>query len=166
VVISCNNPICAENVDTEYFSRIRKELPHITNIIVNSFPDPEAARKLLIQQRDSNIAFEQTYKEDSFWQFCSCLDVLETATGMHIGQDKAPSINSVEWNPEKFLYHAYTEFLFNQSHKQKDKIGITSFSVYLGKYLKMMKKTFIKKRISSGNITNLVFNKDRQFDLQ
>lgn len=166
VVISCNKPLRKEEVDTEYFSKIRQELPHITNVIVNSFPDPEVARKLLIQQRDSKIAFEQTYKDDSFWQFCSCLDVLETATGMHIGQDKLPSNNRIEWDPEKFLYHAYTEFLCSQSHKLKEKVGITKFSAYLTKYLKMMNKHFIKKRLSSGNITNLVFNKERQFDLQ
>ena len=166
VVINCNKPIRNEDVDSKYFSKIREELQYITKLLVINFPDSEMARKFLIQQRDSNIAFEQTYKDDSFWQFCSCLDVLETATGMHIGQDKSPSNNSVEWDPERFLYHAYTDFLFNQSHRQKDKIGITSFSVYLDKYLRMMKKQFIKKRLSSGNITNLVFNKDRQFDLQ
>lgn len=166
VVINCNNPIRKESVDTKYFSKIQKELPYITKLLVTTFPDPEVARKILIQQRDSKIAFAQTYKDDSFWQFCSCLDVLETATGMHIGQDRSPSNSSPEWDPKRFLYHAYTDFLFSQSYRQKNKIGLTSFSTNLEKYLRMMKKQFIKKRLSSGNITNLVFNKDRQLDLQ
>jgi putative DNA primase/helicase len=166
VVIKCDKPIRKEDVDVNYFSTIKEELRYVTKLLAIIFPDPEMARRLLINQRDSNIAFQQTYKNDSFWQFCSCLEVLDSAIGMHIGQDRTPSNSSPDWNPEKFLYHAYTDFLFSQSHGQKDKVGITTFSVYLEKYLGMMNKRFIKKRVSSGNITNLLFDKERQLDLQ
>jgi phage/plasmid-associated DNA primase len=166
VTISCNNPIHQEEVDVEYFSKIKKELPYVAKLLITTYSNSEDARKSLIKQRDSKIAFEAIYKDDSFWQFCQCLDVLENANGMHIGQDRLPSNNSTEWNPERFLYHAYLNFLVSQSHRLKDKIGITSFSASLEKYLAMLNKQFIKKRVSSGNITNVVFNKDRQFDLQ
>jgi putative DNA primase/helicase len=166
VVINCDNPIKKEDVDVHYFSKIQEELRYVSKLLILTFPHPEMARNLLIRQRDSKIAFKQTYKDDSFWQFCSCLEVLETATGMHIGQDRTPSNNHIEWNPDKFLYHAYIDFLFSQSHRPKDKIGITSFSASLEKYLKMINKHFIKKRLSSGNITNLIFKPERQFDLQ
>ena len=166
VVINCDNPIKKEDVDVHYFSKIQEELRYVSKLLILTFPHPEMARNLLIRQRDSKIAFKQTYKDDSFWQFCSCLEVLETATGMHIGQDRTPSNNHIEWNPDKFLYHAYIDFLFSQSHRPKDKIGITSFSASLEKYLKMINKHFIKKRLSSGNITNLIFKPEWQFDLQ
>jgi putative DNA primase/helicase len=166
VTISCNHPIHKDNVDVKYFTKIKKELPYIAKLLISIFPNPENARNLLIKQRDSKVAFEAVYKDDSFWQFCLCLDVFETATGMYIGQDRASSHRSLEWNPERFLYHAYIDFLDSHSHGQKNKVGITSFSNNLEKYLNMMNYSFIKKRVAAGNITNLKFNKELQFDLQ
>jgi putative DNA primase/helicase len=166
VTISCDHPIHKDEVDVSYFSRIKKELPYIAKLLITIFKNPENARSLLIEQRDSKVAFEAVYKDDSFWQFCLCLDVFETPTGMYIGHDRASSHRSLEWKPERFLYHAYVDFLDSHSYGQKKKIGITSFSYYLGKYLEMMQYQFIKKRVAAGNITNLVFNIERQFDLQ
>ncbi|WP_085166031.1 primase-helicase zinc-binding domain-containing protein [Gilliamella bombi] len=139
--------------DLNLVSKIEQELPSIVRLLLNEFTSPAEAKERLHQQQQSDEATAIKRKSDHLVDFCSYLDVLDHPNGMLMG-----NLGIIPFNPKKYLYHAYIEYVRNTG--LNNPLSLSGFGLSLNYAIKENRKAYIKKRTNIGVKTNLEINPD------
>ena len=139
--------------DLNLVSKIEQELPSIVRLLLNEFTSPAEAKERLHQQQQSDEATAIKRESDHLVDFCSYLDVLDHPDGMLMG-----NLGIIPFNPKKYLYHAYIEYVRNTG--LNNPLSLSGFGLSLNYAIKENRKAYIKKRTNIGVKTNLEINPD------
>ncbi|WP_218057192.1 primase-like DNA-binding domain-containing protein, partial [Gilliamella sp. Choc5-1] len=139
--------------DLNLVSKIEQELPLIVRLLLNEFTSPAEAKERLHQQQQSDEATAIKRESDHLVDFCSYLDALDYPNGMFIG-----NMGIMPFNPRKYLYHAYIEYVRNTG--LNNPLSLSGFGLSLNYAIKENRKAYIKKRTNIGVKTNLEINPD------
>ncbi|MCO6561018.1 MAG: toprim domain-containing protein [Gilliamella sp.] len=139
--------------DLNLVSKIEQELPSIVRLLLNEFINPTEAKERLHQQQQSDEATAIKRESDHLVDFCSYLDVLDHPNGMLMG-----NLGIIPFNPKKYLYHAYIEYVRNTG--LNNPLSLSGFGLSLNYAIKENRKAYIKKRTNIGVKTNLEINPD------
>ena len=139
--------------DLNLVSKIEQELPSIVRLLLNEFINPTEAKERLHQQQQSEEATAIKRESDHLVDFCSYLNALDYPNGMLIG-----NLGIIPFNPKKYLYHAYIEYVRNTG--LNNPLSLNSFGSSLNYAINENRKAYIKKRTNTGIKTNLEINLD------
>ncbi|MCX8573915.1 MULTISPECIES: DNA primase family protein [unclassified Gilliamella] len=151
VILHFGEVIPVKERDTHLVTKIKQELPSIVRLLLKEFNNPLDARDRLHHQQKSDEAKLIKRESDHLVNFCSYLDVLESPNGMPIG-----NLGISPFNPQKYLYHAYIEYVRNNG--LNNPLSLTQFGLSLNYAITENGSKYIKKRYTSGIITNLKIN--------
>lgn len=151
VIFHFNEVVPPSERDPELLNKIEKELPTIVRILISHFKDPKIARDCLQSQLASTEAIMIKRESDHLIDFCSYLIALDEPNGMYMG-----NLNISPFNPRKYLYHAYNEYV--NSNGMKHPLTLTTFGKSIIEALKENGKTYQKKRNTQGIRTNLTLD--------
>ncbi|MWP48447.1 MULTISPECIES: primase-helicase zinc-binding domain-containing protein [unclassified Gilliamella] len=153
VIFHFSEVIPEKERDLNLVSKIEQELPSIVRLLLNEFTSPAEAKERLHQQQQSDEATAIKRESDHLVDFCSYLDVLDHPNGMFIG-----NMGIMPFNPRKYLYHAYIEYVRNTG--LNNPLSLSGFGLSLNYAVKENRKAYIKKRTNIGVKTNLEINPD------
>jgi putative DNA primase/helicase len=139
--------------DLNLVSKIEQELPSIVRLLLNEFTSPAEAKERLHQQQQSDEATAIKRESDHLVDFCSYLDALDYPNGMLMG-----NLGIIPFNPKKYLYHAYIEYVRNTG--LNNPLSLSGFGSSLNYAINENRKAYIKKRTNIGVKTNLEINPD------
>lgn len=139
--------------DLNLVSKIEQELPSIVRLLLNEFINPTEAKERLHQQQQSEEATAIKRESDHLVDFCSYLNALDYPNGMLIG-----NLGIIPFNPQKYLYHAYIEYVRNTG--LNNPLSLSGFGSSLNYAINENRKAYIKKRTNIGVKTNLEINPD------
>ncbi|EBB0361721.1 DNA primase, partial [Salmonella enterica] len=88
--------------------KIAAEIPVIVRRLLASFANPEDAKNLLLEQRNSDEALEVKRAVNPVIALAAALDFLEYPNGMMMGGGRKLE---EERNPRACLYHAYLAYM-------------------------------------------------------
>ncbi|TSJ89225.1 DNA primase [Gilliamella apicola] len=137
--------------DLNLVSKIEQELPSIVRLLLNEFANPNDAKERLHKQQQSEEATTIKRESDHLVDFCSYFDALDSPNGMLIG-----NLGIMPFNPRKYLYHAYIEYIRNTG--LNNPLSLTQFGTSLSYAMNENGKQYMKKRFTVGNKTNLELN--------
>lgn len=139
--------------DLNLVCKIEQELPSIVRLLLNEFINPTEAKERLHQQQQSEEATAIKRESDHLVDFCSYLNALDYPNGMLIG-----NLGIIPFNPQKYLYHAYIEYVRNTG--LSNPLSLSGFGSSLNYAINENRKAYIKKRTNIGVKTNLEINPD------
>jgi Predicted ATPase len=139
--------------DLNLVSKIEQELPSIVRLLLNEFTNPIEAKERLHKQQQSEEATAIKRESDHLVDFCSYLETLDYPNGMLIG-----NLGIIPFNPKKYLYHAYIEYVRNTG--LNNPLSLSGFGASLNYAINENRKAYIKKRTNTGIKTNLEINLD------
>ncbi|WP_421186168.1 DNA primase family protein [Aeromonas enteropelogenes] len=113
VIFPFNNVVADADRDENLGEKIATELPVIIRHLLAQFANPELARRLLLEQRDSPEALAVKQEADPVTAMCALLEFLDEIEGMMVG---GGNINVPD--PRRYLYHFYQEFLKDEGREK------------------------------------------------
>ena len=151
VIFHFGEAIPEKERDLNLVSKIEQELPSIVRLLLNEFANPNDAKERLHKQQQSEEATTIKRESDHLVDFCSYFDALDSPNGMSVG-----NLGITPFNPRKYLYHAYIEYIRNTG--LNNPLSLTQFGTSLSYAMNENGKQHIKKRYTAGNKTNLELN--------
>ncbi|WP_327019799.1 DNA primase family protein, partial [Klebsiella pneumoniae] len=147
VIFQFNNRVREEDKDPDLSEKISAEIPVIVRRLLANFSDPEKARVLLLDQRNSEEALEVKQKTDPLYAFCSYLEKLSECTGMLVGNRNPPLY------PRVYLYHAYLAFL--EANGFDKPLTLNKFAEGMESAMREFNHEYRKERKTRGVVTNV-----------
>ena len=151
VIFHFGKVISEKERDLNLVSKIEQELPSIVRLLLNEFANPNDAKERLHKQQQSEEAKTIKRESDHLVDFCSYFDALDNPNGMLIG-----NLGITPFNPRKYLYHAYVEYICNTG--LSNPLSLTQFGTSLSYAMNENGKQYMKKRFTVGVKTNLELN--------
>ncbi|ECC3466257.1 DNA primase [Salmonella enterica subsp. enterica] len=108
VIFQFNNKVSEKDKDPALPQKIAAEIPVIVRRLLASFANPEDAKNLLLEQRNSDEALEVKRGANPVIALAAALDFLEYPNGMMMGGGRKLE---EERNPRACLYHAYLAYM-------------------------------------------------------
>ncbi|EBP8402384.1 DNA primase [Salmonella enterica] len=108
VIFQFNNKVSEKDKDPALPQKIAAEIPVIVRRLLASFANPEEAKNLLLEQRNSDEALEVKRAVNPVIALAVALDFLEYPNGMMMGGGRKLE---EERNPRACLYHAYLAYM-------------------------------------------------------
>ncbi|HDC1597901.1 TPA: DNA primase [Salmonella enterica] len=108
VIFQFNNKVSEKDKDPALPQKIAAEIPVIVRRLLASFANPEEAKRLLLEQRNSDEALEVKRAANPVIALAVALDFLEYPNGMMMGGGKKAE---EERNPHAYLYHTYLAYM-------------------------------------------------------
>ncbi|MCW2258432.1 putative DNA primase/helicase [Providencia alcalifaciens] len=108
VIFQFNNKVKDEDKDPLLSKKIAEEIPVIVRRLLATFDDPEEAKMLLIEQRDSAEALEVKRASNPVLDLCAALAFMGEPRGLEMGGGRKVE---EERQPRKYLYHLYLSFI-------------------------------------------------------
>ncbi|MDE9482992.1 DUF5906 domain-containing protein [Xenorhabdus bovienii] len=152
VIFPFNNQVKESEQDPQLLNKVKSELPVIVRCLLVDFAEPERAKRLLHEQRQSPEALRVKNTSDPLYGFCSYLKELIGAAGMYMGVNKPPFF------PHTHLYHAYISYM--EAHGHKNLLNLTRFGAQLPETLKEAGVSLQKVRTRVGYQYNVVLTDD------
>ncbi len=151
VIFKFDKSVPPEHRDEKLTDKLLSEFGGIVRKLLDTFKDPDEAKKLLDAQKDSKEALEVKIESDHITQFCQYFETREMINGLFIG-------NNRQLGGEKtHLYPAYCVFIdaLNINHG----LSLNNFSNSLRQGLKQHrnKHEFQKKKTKDGVKTNVFY---------
>ncbi|EPM0660511.1 DNA primase family protein [Klebsiella pneumoniae] len=147
VIFQFNNRVREEDKDPDLSEKISAEIPVIVRRLLANFSDPEKARLLLLEQRNSEEALEVKQKTDPLYAFCAYLEKLTECTGMLVGNRNPPLY------PRVYLYHAYLAFL--EANGFDKPLTLNKFAEGMESAMREFNHEYRKERKTRGVVTNV-----------
>ncbi|EIK7837744.1 DNA primase [Salmonella enterica] len=108
VIFQFNNKVSEKNKDPSLPQKIAAETPVIVRRLLASFANPEEAKNLLLEQRNSDEALEVKRAANPVIALAVMLEFMENPDGMMMGGGRKLE---EERNPRMYLYHAYLAYM-------------------------------------------------------
>lgn len=156
--IAFNEAVGDKNIDVNLIDKIKKELPFIINHLLERFSDLSNAQKALKILMASSEAKEIKRDNDPVYDFYCYLDVIDSPTGLFIG-NKVAEIS--KFNPEENLFHDY-EALYYSNWGKMPAISVREFTRQIKSHIHNDKKKFkqSQKQVKGKHKTNLVYKEN------
>ncbi|ELP3920178.1 DNA primase [Escherichia coli] len=148
VILPFNIPVKDEEKDPDLMRKIRGEMPVVIRHLLDVFSEPNRAKLLLIEQRDSAESLEIKRNTDPLYGFCEHIVALGEAVGMLIG-----NLNITPLAPRVYLYHAYLAYMEAYGHTRP--LTLTKFGTDFPAVLKEFGAEYKKARTRTGIRSNL-----------
>ncbi|MCK7153921.1 hypothetical protein L8O12_00410 [Enterobacter kobei] len=147
VIFQFNRRVSEEDKDPDLAEKISAEIPVVVRRLLANFADPEKARALLLEQRNSEEALEVKQKTDPLYAFCAHLERLADCVGMLVGNRNPPH------RPRMYLYHAYLKFL--EANGFEKPLTLNKFSEGMESAMREFNHEYRKERKTRGVVTNV-----------
>ena len=108
VIFQFNNLVREDERDPDLAEKISAEIPVIVRRLLVNFFEPDKARQLLLEQRDSLEALEVKRASNPVIDLCAALAFMGEPRGLEMGGGKK---SETDRQPRKYLYHLYLEFM-------------------------------------------------------
>ncbi|EKK6202754.1 DNA primase, partial [Salmonella enterica] len=108
VIFQFNNKVSEKDKDPALPQKIAAEIPVIVRRLLVSFANPEEAKRLLLEQRNSDEALEVKRAANPVIALAVMLEFMEHPNGMMMGGGRKLE---EERNPRVYLYHAYLAYM-------------------------------------------------------
>lgn len=148
VIFTFNRLVSEADKDITLGDKIAAELPVVIRHLLTQFIDPEQARRLLLEQRNSSDALAIKRATDPVIDLCGMLHFIEEPRGLKMGGNI--SINRV---PKRFLYHLYLEFI--DYHRLGYPLSVQKFSQALKSAAKEYGVTYKTRKVKGYTQTNV-----------
>lgn len=159
VIFQFNNKVSEKDKDPALPQKIAAEIPVIVRRLLAAFTDPEKAKNLLLEQRNSDEALEVKRVANPVIAFAMALDFLEYPSGMMMGGGKRVE---EERNPHKYLYHAYLAFVEYMGMSKP--LSVTEFGKAVKEAATEMRNKYLTREIDGRKQTNTQLNgKSKEF---
>lgn len=147
VIFQFNNRISEKEKDGSLPEKIAAEIPVIVRRLLENFSDPEKARQLLLEQRNSEEALEVKQKTDPLYAFCAHLEKLAECTGMLVGNRRPP------FYPRIYVYHAYLSFL--EANGYDKPLTLNKFTEGMESAMREFNHEYLREKKTRGMVTNV-----------
>ncbi|HDY8894639.1 TPA: DNA primase [Klebsiella pneumoniae] len=147
VIFQFNNRVREEDKDPDLSEKIFAEIPVIVRRLLANFSEPEKARLLLLDQRNSEEALEVKQRTDPLYAFCAYLEKLSECTGMLVGNRNPPLY------PRVYLYHAYLAYL--EANGFDKPLTLNKFAEGMESAMREFNHEYRKERKTRGVVTNV-----------
>ncbi|OCG08044.1 hypothetical protein A9G13_07560 [Gilliamella sp. wkB178] len=151
VIFHFGDAIPKDERDPDLKNKIAQELPVIIRHLINEYSDSKKAKTLLEEQLESEEALEIKRNTDSLVDFCGYLLASVQADGLLMG-----NANILPFNPRKYLYHAYLEFM--RGNGLNKPLSLMQFGLSLPACMAEYGKKYMKRKTKTGIRTNLDIN--------
>lgn len=149
VIFRFDYPVSDADKDPELVDKIAREIPVVIRRLLVVYHDPETARLLLCEQRDSAEAMTIKQYTDPLYGFCEHVASLTEPVGMLMG-----NLNITPRAPRIYLYHAYLAYM--EAHGFDRPLTLTRFGADLPKVMKEYGVEYKKARTNAGIRYNIV----------
>ncbi|RJT27689.1 DNA primase family protein [Buttiauxella izardii] len=147
VIFQFNNRVSDVDKDPLLPEKIAAEIPVIIRRLLANFSNPDDAKRLLLEQRNSEEALEVKQKTDPLYAFCSHLKKLNECTGMLVGNRNPPFF------PRAYVYHAYLSFL--EANGFDRPLTLNKFAEGMESAMREFSHEYRKERKTRGIVTNV-----------
>ena len=147
VIFQFNRRVSEEDKDPDLAEKISAEIPVVVRRLLANFANPEKARALLLEQRNSEEALEVKQKTDPLYAFCAHLERLADCAGMMVGNRNPPHY------PRIYLYHAYLAFL--EANGFDKPLTLNKFAEGMESAMREFNHEYRKERRARGMVTNV-----------
>ncbi|ECH9301627.1 DNA primase [Salmonella enterica subsp. enterica] len=152
VIFPFNNPVSEEDKDPELAGRIRREIPVIIRHLLNEFSDPNRAKALLLEQRQSLDALNVKRGTDPVIDMCAALYFMSEPKGMMMGGGTWAG----QPEPRKYLYQLYLAFL--EYHGLGKPLSVNKFSRAIKSAAREYRESYLTRNINGRAQTNVGIN--------
>ncbi|HEM8139933.1 TPA: toprim domain-containing protein [Providencia rettgeri] len=155
VIFQFNNKVKDEDKDPLLSKKIAEEIPVIVRRLLATFDDPEEAKMLLIEQRDSAEALEVKRASNPVLDLCAALAFMGEPRGLEMGGGRKVE---EERQPRKYLYHLYLSFIEYQGLGRP--LSVTEFGKAIKEAAKEYKSEYLTRTIQGRRQTNVQLTDD------
>ena len=106
VIFTFNQVVAEADKDPLLGEKIAAELPVVIRHLLTQFAEPEHARKLLLEQRQSGDALTIKRVTDPVIDFCAVLSFMDEPRGLFMGGN-----TEIKREPRRYLYHLYIAYM-------------------------------------------------------
>ncbi len=150
VIFQFNHKVREADKDPELPRKIAAEIPVIIRRLLETFADPDDARALLIEQRDSDEALEVKRASNPVLDLCAALAFMSEPRGLEMGGGKR---SEDDRNPRQYLYHLYLSFMEYQGLAKP--LSVTEFGKAVKEAAKEYKAEYLTRTIKGRRQTNV-----------
>lgn len=150
VIFQFNHKVREADKDPELPRKIAAEIPVIIRRLLETFADPDDARALLIEQRDSEEALEVKRASNPVLDLCAALAFMSEPRGLEMGGGKR---SEEDRNPRQYLYHLYLSFMEYQGLAKP--LSVTEFGKAVKEAAKEYKAEYLTRTIKGRRQTNV-----------
>ena len=143
VIFPFNIPVSDADKDPELAVKIRREIPVVIRHLLTTFADQDKAKRLLIEQRESQEAMSVKCHTDPLYGFCGHIIALGEAVGMFMG-----NLNISPRAPRVYLFHAYLAYM--DAHGFERPLTLTRFGSDFPKVMKEYGAEYKKAKTKAG----------------
>ncbi|EHD3468173.1 DNA primase [Escherichia coli O124] len=154
VIFRFDNIVSEAEKDRELPEKIAAEIPVIIRRLLANFTDPEKARALLLEQRDSDEALAIKQQTDPVIEFCQFLNFLEEARGLMMGGGG----DSVKYTTRNSLYRVYLAFMAYAGRSKP--LNVAEFSKAMKPAAKVYGHEYITRKVKGVTQTNAITTDD------
>lgn len=150
VIFQFNHKVLEADKDHELPSKIAAEIPVIIRRLLDTFSDPDDAKALLIEQRDSEEALEVKRASNPVLDLCAALAFMSEPRGLEMGGGKR---SEEDRNPRQYLYHLYLSFMEYQGLAKP--LSVSEFAKAVKEAAKEYKAEYLTRTIKGRRQTNV-----------
>ncbi|MGJ0626916.1 toprim domain-containing protein [Xenorhabdus bovienii] len=150
VIYQFNNKVKEEDKDPHLSDKIAHEIPVIVRRLLTTFDDPEQAKVLLLEQRDSDEALEVKRASNPVLDLCAALAFMGEPRGLEMGGGRKIE---EERQPKRYLYHLYLSFMEYQGLGRP--LSVTEFGKAVKEAAKEYKSEYLTRTIQGRRQTNV-----------
>ncbi|MDC9589347.1 toprim domain-containing protein [Xenorhabdus sp. XENO-10] len=150
VIYQFNNKVKEEDKDPHLSEKIAHEIPVIVRRLLATFDDPEQAKVLLLEQRDSDEALEVKRASNPVLDLCAALAFMSEPRGLEMGGGRK---TEEERQPKRYLYHLYLSFMEYQGLGRP--LSVTEFGKAVKEAAKEYKAEYLTRTIKGRRQTNV-----------
>ena len=147
VIFQFNKRVSDIDKDPLLPEKIAAEIPVIIRRLLANFSNPDDAKRLLLEQRNSEEALEVKQKTDPLYAFCAHLEKLTECAGMLVGNRNPP------FYPRVYVYHAYLAFL--EANGFDKPLTLNKFAEGMESAMREFSHEYKKERKTRGVVTNV-----------
>ncbi|WP_419963029.1 toprim domain-containing protein [Pantoea vagans] len=152
VIFPFNIPVPEADKDLELTAKISREIPVIIRHLLKEFADQNRARKLLIEQRESQEALDVKRGTDPVIDMCAALFFMNEPKGLMMGGGAWAG----QPEPRTYLYHLYLTFL--DYHGLGKPLSVEKFSRAMKNAAKEYRSQYITRKVKGRTQTNVGIN--------
>ncbi|ENU7733951.1 DUF5906 domain-containing protein [Salmonella enterica] len=153
VIFQFNNKVSEKDKDPALPQKIAAEIPVIVRRLLASFANPEEAKNLLLEQRNSDEALEVKRAANPVIALAVALDFLEYPNGMMMGGGKKAEEDR---NPHTYLYHAYLAYMEYMGLSKP--LSVTEFGKAVKEAANEIGNRYLTREIKGRKQTNARLN--------
>jgi len=144
VIFPFDNPVREADKYPMLTEKIATELPVIIRRLLSTFAEPENARQLLCEQRDSLEALTIKRGTDPVIDLCAALYFMTEPKGMMMGGGTWAG----QPEPKRYLYHCYLAFM--EYHNLGKPLSVEKFSRTVRQAAKEYRAVYLTRKIHRG----------------